>query len=107
DGRRRCMTALARIAVLALLAGGCAAMQSAPSNTTAKAELKNASGQTVGTATLSQRASGVQVVLEMRGMPAGAHGVHVHEVGTCDPPGFTTAGGHFNPGGKKHGTLSA
>ncbi len=28
----------------------------------------------------------------------GRHGVHIHEVGTCDAPGFTTAGGHFDPG---------
>jgi Cu-Zn family superoxide dismutase len=24
-------------------------------------------------------------------------------VGKCDPPGFTTAAGHFNPEGRKHG----
>jgi len=28
----------------------------------------------------------------------GRHGVHIHEVGTCEPPAFTTAGGHFDPG---------
>lgn len=95
------------IALLALLAGGCAAMsQSTPGDTTATAELKNASGQTVGTATLNQLASGVRVVLEMRGMPPGAHGVHIHAVGKCEPPAFTTAGGHFNPGAKKHGALN-
>jgi Cu-Zn family superoxide dismutase len=26
----------------------------------------------------------------------------VHETGKCEPP-FKTAGGHFNPSGKKHG----
>jgi hypothetical protein len=29
--------------------------------------------------------------------------VHVHTVGKCDAPGFTSAGGHFNPQHKKHG----
>ena len=27
----------------------------------------------------------------------------MHEVGRCDAPAFTTAGGHFNPEGKQHG----
>ncbi len=26
------------------------------------------------------------------------HGLHIHAVGKCDPPAFTTAGGHFDPG---------
>ena len=30
---------------------------------------------------------------------------HVHAVGKCEPP-FTSAGGHFNPGQKKHGMMS-
>jgi len=44
----------------------------------------------------------VLVTVVVKGDPAvltpGRHGVHIHEVGTCDPPGFTTAGGHFDPG---------
>jgi Cu-Zn family superoxide dismutase len=32
--------------------------------------------------------------------------IHVHGVGKCEPP-FTSAGGHFNPGGKKHGIMAA
>jgi Cu-Zn family superoxide dismutase len=37
---------------------------------------------------------------------AGEHGIHVHAVGKCEPDAFTTAGGHFNPTGKKHGLNS-
>jgi LPXTG-motif cell wall-anchored protein len=33
----------------------------------------------------------------------GEHGIHIHTVGMCEAPGFTTAGGHFNPTTKKHG----
>jgi Cu-Zn family superoxide dismutase len=36
----------------------------------------------------------------------GVHAIHIHTVGKCDAPGFTTAGGHFNPANKKHGTMS-
>ena len=36
-------------------------------------------------------------------VPPGAHGAHVHTVGRCDPLGFESAGGHWNPTGAKHG----
>jgi superoxide dismutase, Cu-Zn family len=36
-------------------------------------------------------------------LPPGKHGIHVHAVGKCDGPAFTTAGGHLNPDTKKHG----
>jgi Cu-Zn family superoxide dismutase len=35
----------------------------------------------------------------------GAHAIHVHAVGRCDPP-FTTAGPHFNPENRQHGFRS-
>jgi superoxide dismutase, Cu-Zn family len=35
------------------------------------------------------------------------HGIHVHNVGKCDGPAFTTAGGHFNPTGAHHGVKNA
>ena len=38
------------------------------------------------------------------GLPAGVHGVHIHTTGKCDAPDFTTAGGHWNPTGKMHGS---
>ena len=34
----------------------------------------------------------------------GQHGIHFHAVGMCDGPDFMTAGGHFNPTNKQHGT---
>ena len=50
-----------------------------------------------------QTAGGVSFHVEGTGLPHGLHGIHVHAVGRCDPPDFTTAGGHWNPAGKKHG----
>jgi Cu-Zn family superoxide dismutase len=43
----------------------------------------------------------------VKGLPSGKHGFHLHAVGKCDPPEFTTAGAHFNPGRKRHGLKSA
>jgi Cu-Zn family superoxide dismutase len=40
----------------------------------------------------------VRVVARIRGLPEGSHGFHIHERGSCDPPGFTSSGGHFDPG---------
>ena len=31
------------------------------------------------------------------------HANHVHSVGKCEGPAFTSAGPHFNPMNKKHG----
>lgn len=69
----------------------------------AKATLKDAQGKEVGTASISQAKDGVVVALNLKGVPAGDHAIHIHAVGKCEAPGFTTAGGHFNPEKKQHG----
>jgi Cu-Zn family superoxide dismutase len=33
----------------------------------------------------------------------GTHGLHLHETGRCDPPGFESAGPHVNPSRRAHG----
>jgi len=69
----------------------------------AQAELKDASGNKVGTATLTEQKKGVKVVLKVKGLTPGKHGFHIHETGSCTPPDFKSAGGHFNPFHKHHG----
>jgi len=46
---------------------------------------------------------GVRFNVSASGIPAGEHGMHVHEVGRCDGPAYTSAGAHWNPTTKKHG----
>lgn len=69
----------------------------------ATAVLVDRAGEQVGTAKLTEEAHGVRIVVSVDGLPAGRHGFHVHEAGHCDPPDFTSAGGHFAPDGRSHG----
>jgi Cu-Zn family superoxide dismutase len=67
--------------------------------------LKDAKGQSVGTATISEpkAGAGVTIKLNLKGLTPGEHALHIHQMAKCEAPGFTTAGPHFNPGMKKHG----
>jgi superoxide dismutase, Cu-Zn family len=69
----------------------------------AQANLSNSKGEPVGTAKLKETPKGVRVTLAVSNLPPGVHGFHIHGVGQCEAPDFKSAGGHFNPEGKKHG----
>jgi Cu-Zn family superoxide dismutase len=71
----------------------------------AAATLRDTDGNTVGTVALASTPHGVLLRVELDGLPAGTHAFHVHGVGACEPP-FKSAGGHFNPDGKRHGLLA-
>ena len=65
--------------------------------------LVNSAGQPVGSVRMWETPGGVGMRIAAAGLPHGIHGIHVHSVGRCDPPGFATSGPHFNPTGAKHG----
>jgi superoxide dismutase, Cu-Zn family len=47
---------------------------------------------------------GVNVRVRVTGLePNSTHGLHIHEVDTCSPPDFMSAGSHFNPDSSTHG----
>ena len=58
-------------------------------------EFKNAQGQVVGTALLSEAAHGVKIKLDIKNLPPGEHSLHIHQYAKCEAPDFKSAGPHF------------
>ena len=95
----------AAMALLAVLAAPAAAAPKAH----AVARLAGLDGKALGTVSFSAVNRGVLVEFDLHGLPPGAHGLHLHVSGNCDPKtGFTSAGPilALTPG-KLHGYLAA
>lgn len=67
------------------------------------ADVRDAEGRSRAQASVEQSGDSLRVRVEAAGMSPGTYGVHIHNVGRCDPSAFTTAGPHWNPTAQKHG----
>ena len=70
----------------------------------AMAEIMGKNGEPMGVVTLTQGPQGVLVSADLRGLPPGGHGFHIHAIGACSPD-FSAAGAHFGPGEESHGFM--
>lgn len=98
-----------------ILIGACAQKQDvssmgkfggAPPSLIVTSDLRTAKGETLGQANVSQEPDGGWVSVTIAGLPQGEYAVHLHAVGLCQGPDFTSAGPHFNPMSKQHGSAN-
>lgn len=96
-------TVFSKILTFPLLILVPAAMAADGAPKSAHANIVNAQGAQIGTAKVTATPKGVKVVVTVSELTPGEHGIHIHNVGKCEGPAFTSAGGHFNPTSAHHG----
>ena len=99
-------TALISLGLLACGGGDNAASDSpagAGMGSGVRVSMISATGQELGTLMLSDAGGAISVSGTLRGLPPGEHGIHLHGVGQCTPP-FESAGPHWNPTSRMHGS---
>jgi superoxide dismutase, Cu-Zn family len=104
---RRILPALALLTFTVAVAAAAAAQTADPKpakKTTVS--LKDAKGNSVGSATIKTSGKGVEVKLDVKDLPPGEHALHFHQSAQCEAPDFKSAGPHFNPDKKQHGMLN-
>ena len=96
-------TGVAILATVLAVTWGALVSTASPPPPEARAALLNASGTAVGSVAFATGASGkVEVRVKVSGLTPGFHGMHIHTIGTCTAPDFTSAEGHFNPTSATH-----
>ena len=68
----------------------------------ASAKVMSADGKDIGTIDFEETLAGLLITVRLKGLPPGAHGFHIHDIGRCEPP-FASSGKILNPLNAKHG----
>lgn len=95
-------------ATVAMTACATAPATATPPPPSAGAYLKGPAGEDLGEARFQQTPTGLVIDVEVKGLTPGWHGMHIHEKGLCEAPGFTSAGAHVQHGDapREHGYLT-
>jgi superoxide dismutase, Cu-Zn family len=88
------------------LVSACTSLGDVPDRRLASAALKQANGSPAGTVIVTAAGDKVTIAIAVAGLAQGAHGMHLHTVGKCETPGFTSAGPHLNPHSAQHGAAN-
>lgn len=100
--RRFCVAIWAGVSL-----AGCSSVVDSSIGLRAKSHIINNQGHQIGHALYTQGNKGVLVVIDVKGLPPGKHGMHFHQKGTCeDHSAFKKAQGHIMPSGNPHGYLN-
>lgn len=97
------MRTLAAGALTLLFAASCA---SSPKPMAMTMLLPSTGSSPHGMVHFQETPDGVEVRVDLTGVPPGVHGFHVHEKGDCADSG-NAAGGHFNPTNMPHAAPDA
>jgi superoxide dismutase, Cu-Zn family len=103
-GAARWVAGGAAVALLAACGGAAPGATTAARPRSFTTPVYDAQGQEVATLRMTQQGrDSVRVVLQSTRVRAGTHGTHLHAVGRCEGPDFTSAGAHLNPANRQHG----
>ena len=89
---------------LACIAGGAGVVTAAELRADIYRATPSGPGEAIGTVTIADSPAGAVIKPDVKGLPAGPHGFHVHQNGSCEPTTANShavpaggAGGHFDP----------
>ncbi len=68
------------------------------------APVLDAQGKQVATADVAQQGDQLYVAIQVTDMAPGTYAAHIHMTGRCEAPTFQSAGAHWNPTGRQHGS---